>query len=195
MVAGEVIRATYSGDSNFLSSTSKSLINADLGDTGIAYTPAQIRSAYGVNNLTLDGAGQTIAIVNAYDNPAIYQALDTFDAQFGVTASGPTLYDQYGPSSSFLSVVNESGQAAPLPATDPAGPGTVNWEVEESLDLEWAHALGRGPYCARRGQQPVAAGFDGRRGDCGPPAGRVGGVDELGLPGRRVGAGPGRGDV
>ena len=144
VVAGEVIRATYSGDSNFLSSTSKSLINADLGDTGIAYTPAQIRSAYGVNNLTLDGAGQTIAIVDAYDNPAIYQALDTFDAQFGVTASGPTLYDQYGPSSSFLSVVNESGQAAPLPATDPAGPGTVNWEVEESLDLEWAHALAPG---------------------------------------------------
>ncbi len=120
------------------------MINADLVDAGIAYAPAQIRSAYGVNNLTLDGTGQTIAIVDAYDNPAIYQALDAFDAQFGVTASGPTLYDQYGPASSFLSVVNESGQTAPLPATDPAGPGTANWEVEESLDVEWAHALAPG---------------------------------------------------
>ena len=38
------------------------------------YTPAQIRTAYGINNLSLDGTGQTIAIVDAYDNPDIFQA-------------------------------------------------------------------------------------------------------------------------
>ena len=38
----------------------------------------------------LDGTGQTIAIVDAYDDPSIYQALDAFDSQFGLTASGPT---------------------------------------------------------------------------------------------------------
>jgi Bacterial Ig-like domain (group 3) len=118
--------------------------NAALGDPGLAYTPAQIRSAYGVNNLALDGTGQTIAIVDAYDDPAIYQAVDTFDAQFGLTASGPRLYDQYGPASSFVSVVNESGQVAPLPATDPTGAGASNWETETSLDVEWAHALAPG---------------------------------------------------
>ncbi len=37
----------------------------------VAYTPAQIRTAYGINNLALDGTGQTIAIVDAYDNPDI----------------------------------------------------------------------------------------------------------------------------
>ncbi len=58
----------------------------------VAYSPAQIRAAYGISNLALDGTGQTIAIVDAYDDPSIDQALDAFDSQFGLTASGPTLY-------------------------------------------------------------------------------------------------------
>ena len=30
-----------------------------------------------------------------------------------------------------------------LPGTDPAGPGSTsgNWEYEEAMDVEWAHAL------------------------------------------------------
>ena len=59
--------------------------NASLTSDGLAYTPAQIRDAYGINYLSLDGTGQTIAIVDAYDDPAIFQALDTFDSQFGLT--------------------------------------------------------------------------------------------------------------
>ena len=96
-------------------------------------------------SLSLDGTGQTIAIVDAYDDPSIFQALDAFDAQFGLTASGPTLYNQYGPASSFLTVLNQYGQATSLPSTDPNGPGTDNWEVEEALDVEWAHAIAPGP--------------------------------------------------
>ena len=110
----------------------------------VAYTPAQIRAAYGINNLSWDGTGQTIAIVDAYDDPTIDQALDDFDSQFGLTASGPTLYAQYGPATSFLTVVNQDGQATSLPSTDPNGPGTDNWEVEEALDVEWAHAIAPG---------------------------------------------------
>ena len=94
--------------------------------------------------LSRDGTGQTIAIVDAYDDPDIYQALDAFDSQFGLTASGPTLYAQYGPASSFLTVLNQYGQATSLPSTDPNGPGTDNWEVEEALDVEWAHAIAPG---------------------------------------------------
>ena len=40
----------------------------------VAYTPAQIRAAYGISSLSLDGTGQTIAIVDAYDDPSIFQA-------------------------------------------------------------------------------------------------------------------------
>ena len=118
--------------------------NAALSTSGVAYTPAQIRDAYGINDLSLDGTGQTISIVEAYDDPDIYQAVDDYDAQFSLTDSGASLYDQYGPASSFLTVVNQNGQAAPLPETDPTGPGAANWELEEALDVEWAHAIAPG---------------------------------------------------
>jgi hypothetical protein len=110
----------------------------------VAYTPEQVRTAYGISNLSLDGTGQTIALVDAYDNPSIYQALDAFDTQFGLTGSGPRLYDQYGPASSFLTVLNQDGQATSLPSADPNGPGTANWEGEEALDVEWARAIAPG---------------------------------------------------
>ncbi len=119
--------------------------NVSLSDpAGIAYSPAQIRIAYGVNSLSLDGTGQTIAIVDAYDNPGIYQSLDQFDTQFGTTATGSTLYNQYGPASSFLTVLNQNGQPTGLPSIDPSGPGVANWEGEEALDVEWAHAVAPG---------------------------------------------------
>ena len=70
--------------------------------------------------------------------------MDLFDSQFGLTDSGPTLYDQYGDASSFLTVINQSGQTNSLPSTDPSGAGTDNWEVEEALDVEWAHAMAPG---------------------------------------------------
>ena len=107
----------------------------------VAYTPAQIREAYGINNLAQDGTGQTIAIVDAYDDPNILQSVDAFDTQFGLAVAGPSLYDQYGPAASFLTVLNQNGQATSLPAVDPNGAGTDNWEVEEALDVEWAHAI------------------------------------------------------
>jgi hypothetical protein len=124
-------------------------LNASAGT--VAYSPAQIRTAYGINTLGAglptppwDGTGQTIAIVGAYDDPDIAPALDAFDAQFGLTASGPSLAQQYGPASSFLTVLNQRGQASSLPGTDPSGPGAANWELEEALDVEWAHAIAPG---------------------------------------------------
>ena len=115
-----------------------------LLNQGEGFTPALIRAAYGLDQLSLDGTGQTIALVEAYDNPQIDQTVDTFDNQFGLTASGPTLLEQYGPASSFVTVLNQEGQTAPLPGADPAGSGTDNWETEEALDVEWAHALAPG---------------------------------------------------
>ena len=110
----------------------------------VAYSPAQVRAAYGLDNVSLDGTGQIIAIVDAYDDPNIVPALDAFDNQFGLTSAGPTLYNQYGPASSFLTVLDQNGQATSLPGTDPNGPGTDNWEAEEALDVEWAHAIAPG---------------------------------------------------
>jgi hypothetical protein len=117
---------------------------SDPGNGNTAFGPDQIRTAYGVNALSLDGTGQTIAIVDAFDNPSIYQSVDAFDNQFGMTAYGLSLFQQYGPASAFLTVLNQDGEMGNLPITDPSGAGAVNWESEEALDVEWTHAMAPG---------------------------------------------------
>ncbi len=96
-----------------------------------AYTPAEITSAYGFSAVTFgsvkgDGTGQTIAIVDAYDDPNIQSDLNAFDTQFGLPATTVTK-------------VGESATSS-LPGTDSTG----GWELEESLDVEWAHAIAPG---------------------------------------------------
>jgi hypothetical protein len=50
-----------------------------------SYTVSQIRAAYGISSIpnfgsaTADGSGQTIAIVDAYNDPSIVTDLDSFD--------------------------------------------------------------------------------------------------------------------
>jgi hypothetical protein len=131
---------------DLLTLSGNAVTNANLKPpTGtVAYNPAQIRTAYGISHLSWDGKGQTIAIVDAYNNPYIYPTLDTFDSEFGLTGSGSKLYQQYGPAASFLTVLNQDGQSTSLPGTDPSGPGTSNWELEEALDIEWVHAIAPG---------------------------------------------------
>ena len=112
------------------------------------YTPDQIQTAYGIDNIkfgpvTGDGTGQTIALVDAYDDPSFLNStaagfsgsdLAQFDAQLGI------------PNPPSFTKVNESGLATPLPPTDPSGAGNIsgNWEIEEALDIEWAHAIAPG---------------------------------------------------
>lgn len=109
--------------------------NATGGTTPLGYTPAQIQGAYGVGNISFagtagTGAGQTIAIVDAFDDPNALTDLQAFDTAFGL------------PDPPHFEKLNDQGRAAPLPGTDPAGPGaSKSWEMEESLDIEWAHAI------------------------------------------------------
>ncbi len=96
--------------------------------------PAQMQQAYGVNQISLGGtagtgAGQTIAIVDAYNDPDIVSDASSFNSQFGWqqfnVTGGPT-----------FKVLNENGGTS-LPANS-----AVNgWDVEESLDVEWAHSI------------------------------------------------------
>ena len=96
----------------------------------VGHTPAQIDAAYGfgsvkVGSTTLTGAGQTIAIVDAYNDPNISSDLATFDKQFGLAA--PPVF----------SVVSQTGTSK-LPATD------SGWDLEIALDVEWAHSIAPG---------------------------------------------------
>src|SRR5205823_11879188 len=93
------------------------LVHSDLrmlpaASTGTpsGYSPAQIEAAYGFNNVSFngvkgDGSGQTIAIVDAFNDPNILSDLTAFDQQFGLAAP---------PS---IKVVNQTGGMS-LPASD-----------------------------------------------------------------------------
>ncbi|HEV3437160.1 MAG TPA: S53 family peptidase [Gemmata sp.] len=91
------------------------------------FTPTQIQEAYGFNQIafstsrgTIDGngAGQTIAIVDAYDDPNIVSDLQTFDRAFGL------------PDPPSFTIMKQSGTIA-----------NSQWASETALDVEWAHAI------------------------------------------------------
>src|SRR5204863_1360920 len=84
---------------------------ATASTTVDGYSPAQIRKAYGFDQISFgngtiaaDGSGQTIAIVDAYNDPNIAADLNVFNAQFGLPAAD-------------LTVVNQNGGSR-LPSTD-----------------------------------------------------------------------------
>jgi subtilase family serine protease len=94
------------------------------------FSPQQIRHAYGFDGITFNGgtagngAGQTIAIVDAYSQPNIANDLAVFDQTYGLPAAN-------------LTVVNQRGGSS-LPPAD------GGWGLEISLDVEWAHAMAPG---------------------------------------------------
>ena len=94
------------------------------------YTPAQITAAYALNAISFtsssggkvvgDGTGQTIALVEVYHDPNIQASLNMFDSTYNLP---PTT----------LNVINLAGTQ-----TD------RGWAGEESMDVEWAHAIAPG---------------------------------------------------
>jgi subtilase family serine protease len=98
-----------------------------IGPAG-GLTPSDLGTAYGLT--TTGGSGQTLAIVDAYNDPNINADLQTFDAQYGLAACSTT--------SGCLRVLNQTGGTTP-PAAD-----TQGWSVEETLDVEAAHSVCQG---------------------------------------------------
>jgi subtilase family serine protease len=95
------------------------LIPQVTSTTPYGYSPTQIRHAYGLDQLTNGGAGQVIAIVDAYGSPTIQNDLNLFCSQFGI-------------STTTVQIVKTSNKPLQVNA---------GWALETSLDVEWAHAL------------------------------------------------------
>ena len=93
--------------------------------------PSAIASVYNLSGLSSSstaGTGQIIAIVDAYHDPHALSDLNTFNAQYGYPA---------------LSTCTSLTQSGPcFEQADPQGTPRTNsgWVLEESLDIEWAHA-------------------------------------------------------
>ena len=90
------------------------------------YGPAQFHGAYGLPASA--PAGQTIAIVDAYDDPSIASDLNAYSTQFGLP-----LCNSANPC---FKKVNQSGSASgPFPKSN------SGWALEIALDVEVAHGI------------------------------------------------------
>ena len=86
------------------------------------YSATQIRHAYGFDKLSATGAGQTIAIVDAYGSSTLQNDLNNFCTAMGLPTTTLGIYYPQG-----------------KPRTANSG-----WALETALDVEWAHAIAPG---------------------------------------------------
>src|SRR6266536_13330 len=100
---------------------------ASSSPTGLS--PATIKSAYNFPTSATAGAGKTIAIVDAYDDPTAESDLAVFSSQFGLPACTTA--------NGCFQKVNQNGGTS-YPRKD------AGWALEISLDVQWAHAIAPG---------------------------------------------------
>ncbi|HJQ43145.1 MAG TPA: S53 family peptidase [Jatrophihabitantaceae bacterium] len=95
---------------------------ATAGPSG--FGPTDIQSAYKLS--TSAGAGKTVAIVDAYNDPTAEADLGVYRSQFGLTACTTA--------NGCFRKVSQTGSTTALPATD------AGWATEISLDLDMVSA-------------------------------------------------------
>lgn len=97
--------------------------------TGLS--PATIKSVYGFSTSSTAGAGTTIAIVDAYDDPTAESDLNVFSSQYGLPACTTA-------NGCFKKVNQTGGTKYPR--------ANSGWALEISLDIQWAHAIAPGAH-------------------------------------------------
>ena len=101
--------------------------NASKSPVGLS--PASMKAAYGFSTSSTAGAGKTIALVDAYDDPTAANDLSVFSSQFGLPACTSA--------NGCFTKVNQTG-GTNYPKSN------AGWALEISLDIEWAHAIAPG---------------------------------------------------
>jgi hypothetical protein len=101
-------------------------VRPDAAPVGDGYGPSSLQSAYKLPSATA-GAGQTVAIVDAFDDPNAAADLAAYRTAWGLPPCGAGCFSK----------VNQNGQASPLPAAS----GTSGWATEESLDIDMVSAI------------------------------------------------------
>ncbi len=90
-------------------------------------TPQRLRELYDLPEETAAGSTQTIAVVDAFDDPTAESDLAVYSNQFGL----PPCTTENG----CFKKVNQSGLASPLP------PVNGGWASEITIDVQMAHAI------------------------------------------------------
>ena len=99
--------------------------NTSGSPTSSGLKPADLISAYKLAGT--NGAGRTVAIVDAFDDPNAAADLAAYRSAYNLPACTAA--------SGCFQKVNQSGQASPLPTAD------YGWAEEESLDLDMVSAI------------------------------------------------------
>src|SRR5262245_20123144 len=100
----------------------------------VGLTPAQVRHAYGLDDIANQGDGQTIGIIIPLHNPTIKSDVDVFSATFGLprctTADCNWLETRFYPEG-----------VVPVPDAACSSSCLQLFQLESALDVEWAHAI------------------------------------------------------
>ncbi|MEU6507602.1 S53 family peptidase [Streptomyces sp. NPDC046942] len=96
--------------------------------TPSGYGPSDLQSAYGLTSAAASkGSGETIAIVDAYDDPNAAADLAKYRSHYGLPSCTT--------SNGCFKKVSQTGSTTSLPSAD------SGWAEEESLDLDMASAV------------------------------------------------------
>ncbi|MEV0740993.1 S53 family peptidase [Streptomyces sp. NPDC050549] len=96
--------------------------------TPSGYSPTNLRSAYGLTSAAAsNGSGETIAIVDAYNDPNAEADLATYRSYYGLSACTTA--------NGCFKKVSQTGSTTSLPTSD------AGWSEEISLDLDMASAI------------------------------------------------------
>ncbi|MEO6881433.1 MAG: S53 family peptidase [Mycobacteriaceae bacterium] len=114
------------------------------------YVPDQLRSAYGLSKLVnsgVNGAGQTVAIVDAYASPTIVSDTNLYALKTGSQPLTSSTYAQIVPKVSDFSDATACG-------------GTAGWQGEQTLDVQSAHGVAPGAQILYVGGFNCGGGLD-----------------------------------
>ncbi|MFB8183017.1 peptidase S8 [Streptomyces sp. NPDC055966] len=97
-------------------------------DSPTGYGPSDLQSAYGLTSAaSANGSGETVAIVDAYDDPNAAADLATYRSYYGLPSCTT--------SNGCFKKVSQTGSTTSLPTAD------SGWAGEESLDLDMVSAV------------------------------------------------------
>jgi subtilase family serine protease len=111
------------------------LRDATAQATPSGYGPSDLRSAYNLTTSTTAGAGQTIGIVDAYDDPTAFADLGVYRAQFGLPALASCTPSTIKSSTTACFAKSSQTGGTSYPRTN------GGWAQEISLDLDMASAI------------------------------------------------------
>ena len=148
--------------------------NVTPANSPSGYTPANIDGAYGISAINIGGiagtgSGQTIAIVNAYNDPNIVSDVAAFSSQFGLP--------QFGSGGPTLTVLNQTGGTRCRPPWGAREGG--KWRSRWTWNGPTPSPPRPTSFCSRPAA-PSDLGLDDRGQDGRRPFRRLRGLDELG---------------